>query len=80
MNPNELGPGSYNQPSYLGEGPKYTIGEKREGKIDNYYPGPTHYNPDDRMTYEKTPQWKISDNPNGNHDGPLINSNSLGPG
>ena len=26
----KIGPGSYNQPSYLGEGPKYTMGDKRE--------------------------------------------------
>ena len=30
INKSQIGPGSYNQPSYLGEGSKYTMGDKRE--------------------------------------------------
>jgi hypothetical protein len=56
------------------------MGGKREVGPLNNNPGPTHYRPDDGLTHENAPQWKISNNPHGNHDGPQINPNGLGPG
>ena len=46
-NSNNLGPGQYNLSTYLGEGPKYTMGDKREGSPDNKIPGPGYYEPRD---------------------------------
>ena len=75
-----LGPGQYNLQTYLGEGPKYTMGDKREAGPLNKNPGPGYYQPEDGITHERAPQWKYFESPNGNHDGPFVNSNDLGPG
>jgi hypothetical protein len=32
------------------------------------------------MIHEKNPQWKFSNNKNGNHEGPITSPNRLGPG
>lgn len=56
------------------------MGAKRDDGPDNKNPGPADYKPEDGMTHEKAPQWKFSDNPNGNHNGPFVNPNNLGPG
>ena len=80
INDNQLGPGSYETKTRIGEGPHYTISLKREVSPGNRNPGPADYQPDDSPTREKAPQWKFSNNQGGNHEGPLANSNSLGPG
>jgi hypothetical protein len=69
VSPNGLGPGEYNLKTYLGEGPLYTIGEKRQGTQGFNYPGPTTYQPEDGQTFERVPHWKFSNNPQ-NHNGP----------
>jgi hypothetical protein len=56
------------------------VGERREGPHDHNFPGPGYYSPLDGVTHEKAPEWKISDNPNGSHQGPTVTSNNLGPG
>ena len=80
INPNQLGPNSYNLPTYIGEGPKYTMGDKRETGPPNNNPGPSDYYPLDGLTHERAPKWRYFDSHNGNHDGPFVNSNDLGPG
>jgi Sperm-tail PG-rich repeat len=80
LSANPLGPGTYNKKPYLGEGPHYTIGLKREVSPGNKNPGPADYRPWDAMTYERAPEWKISNNLRASHQGPLITSNELGPG
>jgi hypothetical protein len=56
------------------------MGDKREVSPDNKIPGPGYYQPGDGYIHEKAPEWKFSNNPNDNHDGPAINPNQLGPG
>lgn len=50
------GPGSYSLKSKLGEeAPKYTIGEKRDGKNGNQNPGPGNYNPNETYVKQASP-------------------------
>jgi hypothetical protein len=56
------------------------MGDKRETGAPNKNPGPGYYQPEDGIIHESAPQWKFSDNPQGNHEGPSINQNKLGPG
>lgn len=65
VNSNGLGPGQYNLPNYLGEGPKYTMGDKRETGPFNNYPGPADYQPRDNLAHENAPQWKFPQGPIG---------------
>jgi hypothetical protein len=55
INPNGLGPGEYNFTTYIGEGPKYTMGDRREVDPSNNNPGPGKYSPDDGYTHERAP-------------------------
>jgi hypothetical protein len=66
--------------SSIGQGPHYTIFLKRETSPGNKNPGPGNYAPEDGLTHERAPQWKFSDNAQGNHNGPQTNPNGLGPG
>jgi Sperm-tail PG-rich repeat len=50
------------------------------GPLDPNYPGPGYYSSNDGMTHERAPEWKFSNNPDGGHSGPTMNSNNLGPG
>ncbi len=55
VNSNNLSPGQYNLPNYLGEGPKYTMGDKRDIGPSNNNPGPGYYQPEDGLTHENAP-------------------------
>ena len=66
--------------TFIGEGPKYTMGDKRNPGPHNNNPGPGEYNLGDDLIHERNPHWKFSNNPHSAHDGPQINSNDLGPG
>ena len=64
----------------IGEGPHYTISPSRNVSPDNKNPGPGQYQPNNTFTHLKSPEWKFSNNRNGNHDGPITSPNRLGPG
>jgi hypothetical protein len=49
------------------------MGDKRETGAPNKNPGPGYYQPEDGIIHESAPQWKFSENPQGNHEGPSIN-------
>ena len=52
------GPGEYyNDKSLIGgpESLKYSIGEKREGRIGHGYPGPADYSAKDDITHQRAP-------------------------
>ena len=64
----------------IGEGPHYTISASQKFSPTNRNPGPADYQPEDGIIHEKNPQWKFSNNKNGNHEGPITSPNRLGPG
>jgi hypothetical protein len=72
------GPGSYTVKSKLGEeNPKYSIGEKHEGKNSNLNPGPGKYNPNDSYLRQSSPARTI---PKGQRGGSISKDQLLSPG
>lgn len=59
FNSDDPGPGAYDSPSKLGKAPKYTMGNKSKGAIDNKIPGPGSYNNNVDVVKDKIISHKI---------------------